>query len=484
MPRTRSIGHVALLTPRRGRFQTEGERTISTQPIRGRAKAKGAAFLVTIIFVMLFACMAVALATTSNMNLLVARNRLESNQAAILVETGLFLAQKELGGIEVSGDSPEALHAAMASHLRDTLIYSNAIDAGAIRSDAEAVTFPPVTLTRSDGRTGTIDLAISADGGVRDNPTIQIAATGRFGNAVRTAYYNLAVEAGAGGIFGDFGLVSKSPITIRNNARIQGANNDAEGSIFSSSNSRYAIDMRNNARVSGDAGVTGTDGSIRLRNRARIDGDKVYEADEPDWPDIDTSGFEQYVENIVTGDVTGNQVLKNIRIPAGTDPTFDGNIQIYGIVYIESPNKVTFKGNTNIVGMIVTEEPPVENLSRNRIDFRGNTTVSGVENLPDDARYDGIRDQTGTFMLAPGFQATFKKNFNTISGSMAAGQLIFKNNAQGTIRGGLLNLSDAPVEIRNNARLTIDRQNADPSPVGFGSGYSLICVAGSYRDKE
>ncbi|HUU93519.1 MAG TPA: hypothetical protein VM238_20195 [Phycisphaerae bacterium] len=432
---------------------------------------------------MLFACMAVALATTSNMNLLVSRNRLESNQASALVETGLFMAQKELGGIEVSGDSRADLHAAIASHLREALALPYASSAAmTIISTADGVTVPPITLTRSDGRTGTIDLAISADGGVRENPTIQIAATGRFGNAVRTAYYNLAVEAGAGGIFGDYGLVSKSPISMMNNATIQGANTDSEGSIFSGSDSQYAIDMRNNAAVSGDADVTGDDGSIRTLNNASIAGSEAYQVDEPDWPDIDTAGFEQYVEQTVTGDVSGNQTLSNIRIPAGTNPTFDGNITLYGVVYIESPNQVTFKGNTNVCGIIVTEEPAVENLSLNKIDFKGNLTVSGVENLSDASRYDGLRDQTGTFMLAPGFQATFKKPFGVISGSIAAGQLIFKNKAQGTVRGGLLNLSDAPLTMMNNARVTIDRQNANPCPVGFGSGYSLVCITGSYRD--
>jgi len=429
---------------------------------------------------MLFACMAVALATTSNMNLLVSRNRLESNQASTLVETGLLIAQKELGGIKVSGDTREALHAAMASHLRETLISSNALDASSIGSDAEGVTFPPITLTRSDGRTGTIDLAISADGGVRDNPTIQIAATGRFGNAVRTAYYNLGTQVTSP--FSDFGIVSKSRILMANSASILGANSDDEGSIFSDSDHSAAIDMRNNATISGNAGVTAEEGGINLHNNASIDGEQVHGADTPDWPDLDTSVFEQYVESNVTGDVNGNFTLSNIRIPAGTNPTFSGNINIYGVVYIESPNEVTFQGNTNICGIIVTEEPPVENLDQNTIDFQGNVSVSGVENLPEHSRYDGLRDQTGTFMLAPGFRAEFSGNFSTISGVMAAGQLIFNGHAQGTVAGGVMNLSDAPLRVGGSACLTIDKQNADEVPAGFSSGYAIVCITGSYRD--
>ena len=85
-------------------------------------------------------------------------------------------------------------------------------------------------------------------------------------------------------------------------------------------------------------------------------------------------------------------------------------------------------------------------------------------------------------MLAPGFLATFKSNFNTIPGSMAAGQFLFQDDAQGTIRGGLVSLSDADLTLKDDACLTIDKQNADPSPTGLGSGYSLVCVTGSYKD--
>ncbi len=454
---------------------------MTAQRIRGRAKAKGVAFLITIIFVALFASMAVALATTSDMNLLVSRNRLESNQAAALVETGLLLAQKELGGAKVSGASAEAVHASIAAHLRSVWESSNTIDASAIAADSGGVVLPSITLTRADGRTGTISLVITSDGGVDDTPTIEIASTGRFAGAVRTAYYDLGIQTGLAA-FRDYGAVSKSGVVMRDRARIGGANTAVEGSVLSASDDPTAINMYDNTWLSGNAGVTSENSSISLADNASIGGEQVIGVNEPEWPEIDTSGFQQYVEEIVTGDVSGDQTLHNIRIPAGTNPTFDGNINIYGVIYVESPNVVTFQGNTNIVGMIVTEEPPVENFSVNKILFKGDLTVSGVENLPDQDRYDGLRDQTGTFMLAPGFRAKFKNNFSTIPGVVAAGQLRFVGNANGTVRGGLLNLSNAPLVLKDYASLTIDKQNADPSPAGFGSGYSLVCVTGSYKD--
>lgn len=449
--------------------------------ITGRATPKGVAFLVTLIFVALFTCVALALVTMADTNMAIGRDRLHINQSSTLAETGLLLTQQELGGLVVSGETAASVHDEIADHFRAAWVDSTMVDTVAITANAAGVVLPPIWLTRADGRSGTIELVIMADGGAHETPSVVIQSTGRFAGAVRTAYYDLGIQTGLA-VFRDYGILSKSRILITNNAKIQGANNDAEGSILSMSNHPTAIDMRNNTRVSGDAGVTDENSSISLLNNARIGGEQITDADEPEWPEIDASGLEQYVEEIVTGDVTGSHMLHNIRIPAGTNPTFDGNINLCGVIYIESPNKVTFKGNTNICGVIVTEEPPVENLSANQIHFLGNTTVSSVANLPDESRYDGLHDQTGTFMLAPGFQAKFTGNFSTIHGVMAAGQLVFDGDARGTVYGGILNLSSAPLTLTGNTDLTIDKENADLTPTGLSGCYSLVCVRGSYRE--
>ncbi len=457
----------------------KGGRTMTAQRIRGRAEAKGVAFLIIIIFVALFACMAVALATTSDMNMLVSRNRLESNQAATLVETGLLLAQKELGGAQIAGTNAEAVHTSIAAHLRSLWASSSTVDAGAIADDAGGVVLPPITLTRADGRTGTISLVITSDGGVDDTPTIEIASTGRFGKAVRTAYYDLGVDSA---MFNAYGIVTRSKIVMTDSATIQGANNDREGGILSTTTSvTRAIDMSGSASISGDAAATNPDAEIRTSEDANVGGSKITGAPEPPWPTVQTADFEQYVEEVVVGDVS-NTTLHNIRIPAGTNPTFSGNVNLYGVVYIESPNIVTFEGNTNICGIIVAEEPAVENLEINQILFAGNLSASGVQNLPAESRYDGLRDETGSFLLAPGYSAEFSGNFSTIGGCMVAGKFVFRGNAAGTIGGTIINLNDSVVELKGNANLTIDKNAADPHPAGLSEAYALVCVRGSYRE--
>ena len=97
-------------------------------------------------------------------------------------------------------------------------------------------------------------------------------------------------------------------------------------------------------------------------------------------------------------------------------------------------------------------------------------------------RFDGLREQTGTFLLAPGYRAKFAGNFSTINGMIVASQFQFSGNAAGTVRGNILNLSDSSFMLTGNAHLTIDKAHASDCPAGLERKYSLVCVTGSYRE--
>ncbi len=449
--------------------------------ITGRATPKGVAFLVTLIFVALFTCAALALVTMADTNMAISRDRLHMNQSSSLAETGLVLAQRQLGGLAVSGDTAASVHNQIADHFRTAWANSAMVNAAAITADANAVVLPAIWLPRADGLAGTIELVITADGGAHEDGCIVIQSTGRFAGAVRTAYYDLGFENAMTAI-NAYAIATRSTIVMTDNATIQGANNDQEGSILSATTSvACAIDMSDTARISGDAAAANPDANISTIGDATIGGDRITGADEPEWPTIETAGFQQYVEEVVAGDVS-DATLHNIRIPAGTNPTFSGNVNIYGVLYVESPNTVTFTGNTNICGIVVAEEPVAQDLQVNQIRFNGNLTTSGVQNLPDRSRYDGLRQATGSFLLAPGYTVRFSNTFNTINGCMAAGKFVFRGNAAGTVGGAILNLDDSLVRLKDNANLLIDRTAANPNPAGLSGGYSLVCVRGSYRE--
>ena len=450
----------------------------------GRAGARGSALLIALIFLVLFASMAVAIAASSDINLSIARNRVAAHQASALAETGLLLLMQTLGGATVTPtDDAEDLHEAVASHLVTAWDASSMLDAADIWSDADGVHFPLLSVVRDDGQSGTIELTFAADGGVLSQPTISIESTGRFGEAVRTVHYQMTTQGGAYTL-GPYGVASKSRVQMTGNARIEGANDDdSAGSVLSATYSyTQAVSLTGNVNISGDVGVCNLGGQIKKTGNIHIGGDEIIGAAEPTWPKVDPSVFEPYVESTLSGSTSGNKEFTNIRIPAGMNPTFSGNIKLYGVSYIEAPNNVKFTGNTTITGVIVAEKPDLPSLTANQVQFTGNMSTAGVESLSSDPRFDGLRDLTGSFLLADGYAASFTGNFNTVNGCMVASKFSFTGNAGGTVKGGILNLNDSDFTMTGNARLTIDKENAYGQPAGLKGAYVLVCVPGSYEE--
>ena len=454
-----------------------------TYPRTRKTARRGVAMLMALIFLAVFACLAVAIAGSADSNITIARNRIESRQAASLAEAGLQIVQLNLGGITVPASHSAAdVHWAIATHLRSGFASSAFLDASNITTDAGGVTLPTATASRTDGRAGRIDLHVASSGGALDDTTITIQSTGRFGLATRTATYNMTVQRGRS-VLMDYGIASRSPIQMTGNASITGANEDKEGSILSDTYSTtQAIRLTGDITVSGKAAVCNPSGKIVKTGNVNIKGGEEIGAVEPEWPEVDISIFTPYAKNTYSGKGSGDLTLSNIRIPANTNPNFSGNVTISGVVYIESPNKVTFSGNANIVGVIVAQQPAVDNLKTNQISFTGNVSTSGVENLPAGAQYDGLRSLTGSFLLAPGYDVSFTGNFNTVSGCMVASQFAFTGNAGGRIKGGVINLRDSAFLLGGNAALVIDRKDFPEDPAGLSSSMKLVCVSGSYAD--
>lgn len=452
------------------------------QKPKRRRRHRAAALVLTMVFVALFACMAVAIAAAADINLTVARNRYAANQAAALAEAGLMLAQTSLSGLNVTEGDPAGLHQEIATHLASTLQGSSMRDlSSALIAGAEdSVTVPPLQILRGDGLAGTVNLSISSDGGADDDPTITVTSTGHFEGASRTVTYTLTVDGGSS-IFAHQGVATKSQVRLTGLAVIAGVNDPKEGSVLSSTSQDPAVRIWGISYISGDVMATDPDNRIQSHGWNNIGGQTIIGAEEPEWPEVDTQRFEQYVESTLSGPTNGNRTFTNIRIPAGANPTFSGNTRLNGVIYIESPNRVTFAGNTQMTGVIVME-PPSGGVSDDRIWFVGNSNSASVENLPNESRYDGLRDETGTFILAPGADVEFTGNMRTLSGAIVSRSFAMTGIATGTIRGGLLNTEDTLVRMTGISALLIDMANADDSPAGLVSPRRIVCVEGTYGE--
>lgn len=165
---------------------------------------------------------------------------------------------------------------------------------------------------------------------------------------------------------------------------------------------------------------------------------------------------------------------------AGTNPSFSGNVTLSGIVFIETPNVVTFSGNANVTGIIVGDGDINDNSGTNQIIFLGNVSSSPVTELPFTSQFDGVRDETGTFLIAPGFSAAFGGSFDTLNGAIAANGINFFGNAGGTIAGSVVNLSDTPMTVSGNADLFFNRSGITEVPAGFEPEIILHYDSSSY----
>ena len=153
-----------------------------------------------------------------------------------------------------------------------------------------------------------------------------------------------------------------------------------------------------------------------------------------------------------------------------------------GIVYIETPNVVTFTGGADITGIIVGDGDIQDNSSVNQIIFRGNVDSHPITELPMEEQFNGLHDQTGTFVMAPGFHVSFGGSFSTLCGAISGNGVEFFGNAGGTINGSVINYSDEKMTLSGNSDLYFNRSGTTEVPAGFVPEIVLEYDPSSYSE--
>ena len=314
-----------------------------------------------------------------------------------------------------------------------------------------------------------------------DNDTFQIRVTGQAGQLQRTVAINYTFGVRQDTVF-DYGVATKGPLHLSGNILLDGTSIAVEADVYiESENNNDVLSIIGNSQIAGDVKVTNPDGIVTLQGgQAGIGGETGQDAIDnhvevgmppTDFPVPNTSHFEQYVTGDTIDsdtDVSDDGTYENVRIAAGTNPHFSGNVTINGIMFIEAPNVVTFSGNCDINGLIVGDGDMNDDSGENTLTFLGNVSSSSVADLPEEeSQFDGLREETGTFLMAPGFKASFGGNFDTLSGAIAANGIEFFGNAGGTIAGSVLNYSDTPMILSGNSDLFFNRSGITEVPAGF-----------------
>ena len=453
-----------------------------------RSKSRGAVLIVSMIFVLIFSALAVSMASVSGINVQIAENQCQADYARACAESGLEVIRYWVNRASISGNtSSSERFSQMAASIQSEL-YDDSITNISTSCVGSTITIPNVSLDSETGQSFSATITQISD------DLLQVDVTGTYGSTTRTirAHYQFGTRANT--VF-DFGVASRGPLSLTGNVELDGANISVESNAYiESEDSILALSIQGNSQIAGNVKIVNPIAAVDLQGgNAGIGGETGQDAIDnhvefgvppSEFPEPTPSIFAAYATNIVDAntDTSVDVNLTNIKIVAGTDPNFSGQATLKGVVFIETPNVVTFTGNATLTAIIVGDGDWTDDSGTNRINFSGNVESLPVCELPAEAQFEGLHDQTGTFIMAPGFHVSFTGNFTSLSGAIAGNGIEFSGNAGGTINGSIINYSNEGVTLIGNSDLQFNRSGIEEVPAGFVAEIVLHYDPTSYSE--
>ncbi len=453
-----------------------------------RLKHRGAVLIVSMIFVLIFSALALSTATLSGTNMQLAENQHKADCARACAESGLEVVRFWLNRVSISGNTAPSQRLNQIAISFVSELSTNDITNIAYNYDGSTIDIPNVTLN-SD-----LNQYFSATISQIDNDTLQVDVTGTYGSITRTIriYYRFGNRANT--VF-NYGVASKGPLSLTGNVELDGVNISVESNAYiESEDSILALSITGNSQIAGNVKIANPIAVVNLQGgnagiggetgQDAIDNHVEFGAPPTEFPEPNPAYFEPYVTNVVDSntDTSSDATFENIRILAGTDPNFSGDVILKGVVYIETPNVVAFTGNANLTAIVVGDGDWTDDSATNQISFLGNVESSPVSELPDEEQFEGLQDETGTFVMAPGFHVSFGGNFSALCGAIAGNGIEFHGNAGGIINGSIINYSNEEMSLAGNSDLYFNRSGIDEIPTGFMPEIILRYDPASYSE--
>lgn len=446
---------------------------------------RGSSLVLSLIFVAMFAALAVTMAAMSGANVQIAENQRRFETARSCALSGLEVIRYWMNQVSISGTTaPDQRFARLATELQTTLTNAGAANLNPIYNGS-TISMSSVSLDSAAGQTFSVVLTKV------DNDNVQLDVTGHYASLNRTIRSNFNFGERAHTVF-DFGVASKGPLSLTGNVDLDGYNIDVESNAYIDCDDLLALSIIGNSMIAGDVKIRNSLASVHMQGHSGV-GDEYgaaamnhieFGVPPSEFPDMNPALFIPYATNVLspTANLSSNTTFENLHIPAGRNPNFTGNLTLRGVVFIEAPNVVSFSGNVNITGIIVTNGSSTDNSGVNKITFTGNITCHPITQLPQQPQFQGLQSQTGTFLMAPGFATSFGGNFGTMSGAIAANGIRFYGNAGGVINGSIINYSTAALELTGNSDLRFNRSGLTDVPVGFKPELIMCYDRSSYAE--
>jgi hypothetical protein len=474
--------------------------TIRTTPHVRHRRRRGVTAVIAMIFLVLFSTMALGFYGTTTMSVQVAGNETRGARAMQAADSGMHFVRYQLWDLTIppltlEQDLMDEVYGQLADRLDGTANMKGQV---VEMPDADTIVLP------GGGKYITTD----EDGGAfratfhRVGKKVRVKVVGVYqpngsGGAVlatssRAIQLDYDVAEKASSLF-DYGLAARGKVETSGSSWVKGATDSSKGSVMSA-----AVDPLNPTVILAGKGISGSvtymEGSAKPSISGEVGGTTntttIWEKyvktvdEQPMFPVVDTALFEKYVTNTY---VPGTSVSPyvNMRIPANTNPEFVNDEVIQGILFVEMPNIVKFTGKVNIQGVIVVDPNDTTDLTKNQILFSGTGgTKQGVETLPlGDSRFDGLRDLTGSFILAPETFVSITGNFGLVNGSIIADKVEMNGSAYVDVKGSIITLDpDAALKIGGNGNIVIQSTGTSNYPAGLRFGEHYYPVPGSYKE--
>jgi hypothetical protein len=413
--------------------------------------------------------LAAAMAGFSGANVQIAENQQRAGRAFTSAQSGMEILRYYLTSVDIPAVVPSHRISSISNSLQGILGGTNI--AVSYDPTTSTLTIPSVVLHSGANQSFAATLTYGDD-----FDTLHVVVTGNSGAATKQVSVDYHFTTVGNPVF-DWGIATKGPLRTQGNVEIEGFNEAFEASIYIESlDSALALDMTGKSAIAGLVTIANGSANVAISNSSSVHGAQgaaalqyiTIGAVPHEFPLPSPAEFAGYIQRTFdpASDPTSNVTLTNVEIPAGANPSFSGNTVIQGVMYIRAPNTVSFTGNATIHGLIVAEGAVEAPSELNHLDFGGTVASYDVSTLPP-AQFGDLTQQTGTFILAPGFSVCFRGNFSTLNGVIAASGVQFQGNAGGTINGSVINYSEDQMELAGNTDLVFNRSGRDRVPAGF-----------------
>jgi hypothetical protein len=454
-------------------------------------RRRGMTAVLAMMFLVLIGALALGfysqVATSSRLS----NNDQKGARALVAAESGVRFMRYQLARIDLPPNTTTAqLLAELQIDLKAALERSGNLGGGTVGLTNDAISIPAEA-----------DATIGVDGPTQTGFTVRITLAGSTGVVCKiTGYSGTGTVRSTKHVQLLFrretykGLVLNNAVATRGRLTmvkgvvggVPGISSDSIANVASTYGASPAVAV-SGGTIGGDIGVTGHDltsisgGSVGgTKDLTAIEKDHVKIVTPPAFPYVDTTVFEPFATNKVNVNAS---VLKNVRIPANTNPRFNGDVAIQGIMYIESPNVVEFSGKAQMEGFIVFE--PKGDSTVNQIIARGSVSYG---DLPPGAQFDALRAITGISMLAPTASLSIGGNVDAqVRGNLILGSFDNSGSADMRIDKGSLVTMDRTANslILNGKSVRFSETGMSNAPsAGIQYGSRFLPQDGTYAEKN